>query len=63
MLSNLKELRKGLKLTQSELAAKMDVTRRSIIRWENGQTKPSMKKVERLAEVLGCKVSDLGKPE
>lgn len=59
MLSKLKEKRKALHLTQIELASKIGVTRRSIIRWENAQTMPSMKKIELLAETLGCETSDL----
>lgn len=59
MLSKLKEMRKDLKLTQTELAAKLGVTRRSIIRWENAQTKPSAKKLEQLREVIGCTMEDL----
>lgn len=59
MLSKLKEMRKNRHLTQSELASQIGVTRRSIIRWENGQTKPSMKKVDMLAEIFSCTVDEL----
>lgn len=58
MLSKLKAHRKALRMTQSELASKLNTTRRSIIRWENGQSKPSMKKMQLLAEVMGCSLED-----
>ncbi|MDL2264290.1 helix-turn-helix domain-containing protein [Synergistaceae bacterium OttesenSCG-928-I11] len=58
MLSKLKAHRRALRLTQSELASKMNMTRRSIIRWENGQTKPSLKKLQMLADVMGCSTED-----
>jgi transcriptional regulator with XRE-family HTH domain len=58
MLTKLKEHRRALRLTQSELASMMNMTRRSIIRWENGQTRPSQKKLQMLADVMGCAVED-----
>lgn len=61
MLSRLKEVRSSRGLTQAELAAKVGVTRRSVIRWENGQTLPGARKMERVAEVLCCAVEELGR--
>jgi transcriptional regulator with XRE-family HTH domain len=58
MLTKLKAHRRALRLTQSELASRMNMTRRSIIRWENGQTTPSPKKLQMLADVMGCAVED-----
>ena len=45
-------------MTQSELASRINTTRRSIIRWENGQTKPSLKKLQQLADIMGCSMED-----
>lgn len=58
MLSKLKDHRKALRMTQSELARRMNITRRSIIRWENGQCKPSLNRVQQLAEIMGCSMED-----
>lgn len=58
MLTKLKEHRRALRLTQSELASRMNMTRRSIIRWENGQSRPSLKKMQLLADVMGCSLED-----
>lgn len=61
VLSRLKERRSATGLTQAELAAKVGVTRRSVIRWESGQTIPGVRKIERIAEALDCEVEDLGR--
>jgi transcriptional regulator with XRE-family HTH domain len=58
VLPRLKEYRKALRMTQSELASKMNTTRRSIIRWENGQSKPSLKRLQQLADIMGCAADD-----
>lgn len=36
----LRERRKLLKLSQEELAKRLDVTRQSVYMWERGETKP-----------------------
>lgn len=59
MLSALKKHRTTKGLTQVELAQELGVTRRSIIRWENHQTEPSMKKIEKMAKFFGCTVKEL----
>lgn len=58
MLAKLKDHRKALKMTQSELALKMNTTRRSIIRWEKGQCRPSNVRMQQLAEIMGCSPED-----
>lgn len=61
MLTKLKERRQALRLTQSELASKLNMTRRSVIRWEKGQAMPSTKKLRKLAELMGCSPEDFFK--
>ena len=39
---NIKNLRKENKMSQEQLAEKLDVSRQSVSLWENGQTTPSM---------------------
>jgi DNA-binding transcriptional regulator YiaG len=39
--SQLKSIRKELRLSQEELAQKLGVSFTTVNRWENGQTKPS----------------------
>lgn len=59
MLSKLKAHRKALGITQNELALRINTTRRSIIRWERGETKPNPEKIQLLAEAIGCYAEDL----
>ena len=63
MLTKLRTQRRALKMTQSELASRINTTRRSIIRWENGQTKPSLKKLQMLADVMGCSMDEFAAGE
>ena len=35
---NLKQIRKSKKMSQEELAEKVNVTRQSVSKWENGET-------------------------
>ncbi len=58
MLVKLRSYRKSQRMTQQQLAEQMETTRRSVIRWENGQSTPSLRKRRRLAEVLGCRWED-----
>lgn len=45
----LKELRKEKKLTQKELASKIDETQGKIAKWENSQLEPNAEKLKKLA--------------
>lgn len=54
--SNIKFLREHLKLTQEELAEKLEVSRQSVAKWENGTTLPDVMKCIRLAEMLNTTV-------
>ena len=56
---NLYNLRKAAKMSQEKLAEKMDVTRQSVSKWENGESYPEMEKIMKLCEVFHCKINDL----
>jgi len=51
-LDNLKETRKGLDLTQWELAKKLDVSPQTIRAWENGVMEPREENRKALEAVL-----------
>ena len=53
----LKQRRKELKLTQSDIAKQLDITRQSYFTWENGKTKPNSQNIEKLADILGVSSS------
>lgn len=57
-------MRKMLRVTQRELAEKMDTHQSMVARWEKGQIFPREDTVQRIAEILGVSVDDLmsGKP-
>lgn len=56
---NLYNLRKCSKLSQEKLAEKMDVSRQSISKWENGESYPEMEKMLKLCSIFHCKLNDL----
>lgn len=58
-MTNIKNLRKNKKITQEELATKMNVTQKCISSWEVGRTSPSIEKLLKLAEILEVKIEIL----
>jgi transcriptional regulator with XRE-family HTH domain len=56
---NISVTRKKAGVTQGELAEKLGVTQGAVSQWENGDTKPSVELLPKLASVLGCTIDDL----
>ena len=56
---NLKTLRKNKGITQEELAARLNVVRQTISKWEKGQSVPDSEMLVRLAEIFEVPVSQL----
>lgn len=56
---NLKTLRKNKGFTQEELAARLNVVRQTVSKWEKGQSVPDSEMLVRLAEIFGVPVSQL----
>lgn len=56
---NLYNLRKAAKMSQEKLAEKMNVTRQSVSKWENGESYPEMEKIMKLCGIFHCKINDL----
>jgi len=59
LVNTLKEARTRLGLTQAELAARVEVSRKTINTVENGVFIPSTVLALKLAEALGARVEDL----
>ncbi|QBX08223.1 XRE family transcriptional regulator [Streptococcus gallolyticus] len=59
MDNKIKELRKKKKLTQEELAQKINVTKLTISRWERGERVPKSDKAQQLAKLFGVSISYL----
>lgn len=58
-LGKLTELRKRSKLTQSEVAEELGVSRQAVSRWETGEIVPSAKNLRRLSKLYGDPLDDL----
>lgn len=56
---NLKLIRKSRKISQEELAEKLDVSRQSISKWETGENYPSMQNIMSLCTIFKCKINEL----
>lgn len=56
---NIRRYRKAARLTQEELADKLNVARSTIAQWERGWTKPNLGRVRDLAVVLGTSMSSI----
>ena len=56
---NLYNLRKSAKMSQDKLAEKMNVSRQSVSKWENGESYPEMEKIMKLCDIFHCKINDL----
>lgn len=55
----IQEKRKEKKLTQSEVAEKLNITDRAISKWENGVCLPDAGTMPELCEILGISINDL----
>ena len=58
-MNRLKELRKEKKLTQKELADKINVSKITVLRWENGERQIKPDKAEKLADFFGVSIAHL----
>ena len=46
-------------MSQEKLAEKMNVSRQSVSKWENGESYPEMEKIIKLCNIFHCKINDL----
>jgi len=56
---NLKTIRKSKKMSQEQLAEKVNVSRQSVSKWENGEAYPEMNNILQLCKIFNCKINDL----
>ena len=56
---NLLFLRKRANLSQEALAEKLDVSRQTLAKWENGESVPDIVHFDRLAELFDISLDDL----
>ncbi|QLF55200.1 helix-turn-helix domain-containing protein [Streptococcus sp. oral taxon 061] len=55
----LKELRKQKKLTQTELASKLNISQKSYSNWESGKAEPTLDNIIKLANILDTTTDEL----
>lgn len=55
----LKELRKEKKLTQTELASKLNISQKLYSNWESGKAEPTLDNIIKLANILDVTVDYL----
>lgn len=55
----LTQARKAAGLTQADAAAKLNVSRQAVSRWESGQSKPSTERLLALGELYGVSIDQL----
>ena len=56
---NLKLIRKNKNMSQENLAEKVNVSRQSVSKWENGEAYPEMNNILELCKIFDCKINDL----
>ncbi len=60
---NLVKMRKLRRLTQEDIAERLDVTRQTVAKWEAGETVPDIDRCRMLADLFGVSLDDLAKYE
>lgn len=56
---NIRRLRREQNLTQQQLADKLQVSRQTVVRWENGWTVPNFLSAQKMAQLFGVDVGEL----
>lgn len=56
---NLRKLRKSKKLSQEDLAEKMNVSRQSVSKWETSDAYPEMNNILELCKIFHCHINEL----
>lgn len=56
---NIKKIRKNKRVTQEELAVKVNVVRQTVSKWEKGLSVPDAEALQRIADALDVSVEEL----
>lgn len=56
---NLKYLRKEEKMTQENLAERLNVSRQAVTKWESGQSLPDIENLKQIADLFGVTMDSL----
>lgn len=56
---NLKNMRKEIRLTQKQLAEKLNVQTITVRKWESGEHEPSISKLDQLSDIFECPIDKI----
>ena len=56
---NLLQLRRQNRLSQEQLAEKLEISRQTLSKWETGDSVPDIEKCKRLADIFGVTLDEL----
>lgn len=56
---NIRKYRETKKMTQDDLAAKIDVTRQAISNWETEKTQPDIETLQKIAQILEVSIEEI----
>ena len=59
MQISLKAARVNAELSQSDVAAKLEKSKTTIVSWEKGKSMPNVTEVNKLCELYGCSYDDI----
>lgn len=59
MSEGLKQLRNMMRMTQEELGEKMNVSRQTVAKWENGESIPDVAKCSELSKIFNLSLDDI----
>ncbi len=59
MSEGLKQLRSSMRMTQEELAEKMNVSRQTIAKWENGESVPDVVRCSELSKIFNLSLDEI----
>lgn len=62
-MNSLKKMRRLAKLSQTEIATRLNIKQNTVSNWETGRRNPSPKQLKALAIEYRCTVDDLLKDE
>lgn len=58
----IKKYREVARITQQQLADLLEVSRQTIVRFENGTYEPRSSELKKMSEIFGCTIDDLVNP-
>ena len=58
---NIRFFRRRINMTQEQLAEKLNVTRQTLAKWENGEATPNINDCINMSEIFQIKIDDLAR--